>query len=167
MIDVGRSRELTAVILTFKTAPARVRSEMKKEARKELNRLWKPELERRATTRQQKRVLVTGARAKVGSDTFSMLAATSRRRLSGGLLPNTQWPGAEFGMSPRLTTVRARSRKGVSFTYRRRTGNQFPNRRKKGYVVYPAARDTGQRVVAGYVVGAVRGLLNSTEMETV
>ena len=150
------------MILLLKTAAAPVRRELRTGARRELNALWKPTVERFAVTRQQQQVIARGARSKVGSDSFQMLAATSRRQLSGGLDPSTQWQGPEIGASPRVITVqyRGKSRKQVK-------GNNFPRRAARGQVAYRAARETGPRIVAAWVNGIVRGLAQGNkDMET-
>lgn len=153
MFDVRKSPELQAVILLLKTAAAPVRREMRAGARRELNSLWKPTLERFARTPLQAKVLVRGSRSKVASDTFTMLAATSRRPLSGGLLPAAEWHGAEFGAHPKVTevTIRGHRRKQT-------VGKNFGPRMSKGRVAFPSARQTGPQVVAAWVNGLVRGL---------
>lgn len=147
MFDVQDSRELQAIVLAFKLADRRVRNVMKATARKTLNAVWRPALASRATSKLQARVLVAGARAKVGSDSFSMLAATRKRPLSGGLIPADEWHGAEFGAR----------RKGLE---------RFGARVDDGKVIYPATRDEAPRVVAAWIEGAVAGLATGTEMET-
>lgn len=162
MLDVRNSPELQAVVLLLKSAAAPVRKEMRAGARRALNELWKPELQSRATTRLQSRVLVGGARSKVQSDTFTMLAATSKRSLSGGLTPAEQWHGAEFGATPRTVEVRVRGR-----NRRQRINAGFGARNKRGKVVYPAAREIGPKIVAAWVRGVVRGLAQGNkDLET-
>lgn len=153
MLDVRRSPELQGVILILKTADRSVRKEMRAAARRELNELWKPALERFATTPLQTKVLVRGARAKVQSDTFTLVAATSRRALSGGLVPVNRWQGAEFGATPKQVSVTIRGKQ------RKQTiGRNFGPRQPRGKVVYPAIRKVGPRVVAAWVNGVVKGL---------
>lgn len=162
MIDVRKSRELQAVILLLKSAAAPARREMRAGARRELNKLWKPALQARARTRLQQQALVKGARGKVQSDTFTMLAATSRRPLSGGLVPDARWPGVEFGMTPRKAEVTIRGKQ------RRQTvGKAFGAREKRGKVVYPVARAIAPKIVAAWVNGIVKGLAQGNkDMET-
>lgn len=168
MIDVRESRELSAIIFAFKTAAPSVRREMRKGARKEINQLWAPGLRSRAKNRQERQVLVRGARSKVESDTFSLQAATSQRMLSGGLDPYSQWPGVEFGANTQVKEVYVwRSSAGRSFKRKQVMGAQFKPRRKSGYVIYPTAREVGPQVVAAWVRGAVKGIVHRTEMETV
>ncbi|QBE48749.1 hypothetical protein EVS81_07820 [Leucobacter triazinivorans] len=153
MLDVRKSPELQAVILLLKTAAAPVRKEMRAGARRELNATWKPTLQQFAKTAQQQKVIVRGARAKVGSDNFQMLAATSRRSLSGGLNPATQWHGAEFGANPKRVEVSIRGNRRTQIA-----GRNFGPRQQRGKVAFPAARKVGPRIVAAWVNGIVKGL---------
>ena len=152
MLDVRRSPELQGVILLLKRAHTSVRREMRAEARRELNSLWKPTLSKFARTRVQTRVLVNGARSKVSGDSFSMLAATSRRFLPGGLDPENQWHGAEFGANPKRITVTIKGHQRQQWA-----GRNFGPRLGAGRVVYPSARKVGPRIVAAWVYGLVRG----------
>lgn len=89
-----------------------------------------------------------------------MLAGTSRRALSGGLVPESGWPGAEFGMTPKFVNVHYKAGKdsddraavlvGTGHTVRKVTGRQFRRRKATGYVVYPSVRATGPKVVAAW-----------------
>ncbi len=168
MIDVRVSSELQATVFAFKTAAPNVRREMRKAARQGINKIWAPGLRSRADNRMERQVLVRGARAKVESDTFSLQAATSQRALSGGLDPYSQWPGVEFGATTKVREVYVYSRRaGRSFPRDQVAGAQFKPRKKSGYVIYPTVRDVGPKVVAAWVRGAVRGIVKSTEMETV
>lgn len=162
MIDVRRSPELQAVILLLKGSDRSVRNEMRRAARVELNALWKPTLQSFSRNAQQEKVLVRGARSRVGSDDFQMLAATSRRALSGGLVPTSRWAPVEFGGEPKEITVVRLGRER-----RQRAGRNLGPRVAKGKVVFPAIRKTGPRVVAAWVNGIVKGLAQGNKnMET-
>ena len=162
MLDVRKSPELQAVILLLKTAATPARREMRAGARNELNALWKPTLSKFARTRLQEQVIVRNARSKVGSDQFEMLAATSRRKLRGGLDGSTRWQGAEFGASAKRVEVTIRGNRRTQTI-----GRNFGARQTRGKVAYPAARKTGPRIVAAWVNGIVRGLAQGNrDMET-
>lgn len=161
MIDVRTSAELQATIFALKSAERRVKPMMKAAARKRLNAIWRPALQARAANELQRRTIVKGARAKVGSDDFTMLAATSRRALSGGMTPDTQWHGAELGATPRRATVTINGHRRDQVINR-----NFGFRTARGKVAFPAARETGPRIVAGWVEGVVAGLVAGTELET-
>ncbi|MFV0315494.1 MAG: hypothetical protein ACK5O2_00835 [Microthrixaceae bacterium] len=143
-INVADSPELLAVILTLKRSGAAVRKEMRAAARAEANPQWKPAVEAAATTRLQRAVIAKGARVKVGMQDFELLAATSRRPLSGGLVPAAQWAGAEYG------------------------AKRYPQfgPRHKG-IARTAAQKVGPRIVAAWINGAVKGLTQANKhMET-
>lgn len=164
MFDVTQSRELQATVLAFKTAPRRVRTFMRTAARKRLNALWVPGLRGRigavslaagtSATRFLRQMIVRGARAKVESDSFTMTAANGRA-LKGGLSPAFEWPAAEFGFNAR------RNADG------RALGGNLPPRNEDGWVAWPTAREAGPKIVAGWVEGAVAGIVQGAELETV
>jgi hypothetical protein len=160
--DVTRSRELQAAVALLKQAPTRVRAAMKRRARVRLNALWKPRLEARASSKLQQRVIVGGARSKVGNDEFSMLAATSRRALSGGLVPADDWHGAELGAHIRTVEVTIEGR-----TRNQKINKQLPRRNREGLVAFPVARKVGPEVVAEWVDGVVEGAFEGVDAETV
>lgn len=152
MLKVADHPELQAAALLFNTADGPVQQEMKVAARAELDAVWTPALAAQASTRLQNAVIVDGARSLVHEYGFTMTAANGPP-LRNGLDPGTQWQGSEFGMTPKQVSVRIRGRE------RKQTvGRQFGPRRRKGKVAYPAARETGPRIVAAWVHGLVRGL---------
>jgi hypothetical protein len=135
-------------------------------ARRALNQLWKPALLQAAGTKGERRVLAQGARSKVGGDGFSMLAATSKRKLSGGLVPSEQWHGFEFGAVPKQVSVWREpgiNSPGVGRRTDVTTGKQFKARRKNGYVVFPTVRKVMPRIAAEYVQAIVASLKHRIE----
>lgn len=151
MLDVRRSPELQAAILAMKSADRDLRRDIYAEARARLGGEWVPALRQRATTRMQEAILIKGARTRVGTDGFRMVAASSRRKLRGGLIPSEQWAGAEFGARARRVTVQTHSRKGKAYTVTKTINRQFPSRVKDGRVVFDAASALGTRLVALWV----------------
>lgn len=151
MLDVRKSRELQAAIYAVRQANREVRLDIYKRARAELGGEWVPALRQRATTPMQQAVLAKGARARVGTDGFRMMAATSRRRLSGGLIPADQWAGSEFGARNRRATFQTRSRKGKTYTVTKTINRQFLDRSKDGRVAFDAASALGTRLVRLWV----------------
>lgn len=150
-IDVRGSRELQAAIYAVRQANREVRLDIYKRSRQELGGEWVPALRQRATSRFQEAVLVKGARTRVGLNGFSMTAATSRRALSGGLVPADQWQGAELGARARRATITTRSRKGKSYQVTKMINRQFPSRSKDGRVAFDAASVLGVRLVRLWV----------------
>jgi hypothetical protein len=151
MLDIRKSRELQAAILATRAANRDVRLDIYKRARQELGGEWVPALRARASTRMQEAVLVKGARTRVGLDGFRMMAATSRRRLKGGLLPADEWAGNEFGARTRQATFTTHSRNGKAYTVTKMVNRQFQARVKDGRVAFDAASALGTRLVRLWV----------------
>ena len=160
MLDVRQSPELQAALLAFKLASRELKTTLRTGSRQAINAEWVPALTSRAGTFQTK-VLVKGARAKVGNEGFSLTAATSSKALSGGLIPSQQWAGAEFGATPKKQTITTRSRKGKAYTMTRTINRQFAARTKQGRVVFDAASTVGTTAVRLWVRAIVDGYTNA------
>lgn len=108
--------------------------------------VWTSLVDRYAAGSLDRRVLTAGARIAAGNPPVAT-AATSRRRLSGGLMPAEAWPAFEFGADRnKRTTYR---RKGATVT--RRTRRQLPSRNPRGRVVFKAFREIAPRNVSLWV----------------
>lgn len=160
-VDPAGNRQVAATIALLKVAPRRVRTYMTKAARLAINTLWRPAVDRYASTTMARKVIRTGARGVVQSDTFHLTAATSKRPLSGGLVPTDSWHGSEFGAVPQEVQV---TRDGHTRT--QVINRQFGPRVAKGRVAYRAARDVGPQVVAAWTSAVVAGAVQGTELET-
>jgi hypothetical protein len=163
VIDVRDSPELTAAILALKRADSEVRKTMTAAARSVLREAWQDELAQRATTRMDHLVIVNSARATVSSQSFTLKAATSRRKLSGGLVPVDSWAAVELGAKWKRKTYRVTSARGKGYSVTKLVNRQFRPRRSKGYVAFPAAGATGHRMVALYVSAIARRLHEISE----
>lgn len=157
MLDVQRSPELQAAILGMRQAERQVRLDINKEARKVIGPQWVEALRGRSTTRTDIRILVQGARVAAGARQVTLKAATSKRPLSGGLVPSVNWPAQEFGMRNRKATMTTTSRKGNSYQVTKLIGSQFPNRRKNGRIAYDASSQIGTTLVGLWVRTIVDG----------
>lgn len=155
-IDVRGSRELQAVIFAMKKAGKELRTSIYAETRRILGQEWTFALYERAQTPLEHRVLVQGARIRVGTQGFTVTAAKSRKPLRGGLKPVESWHAVEFGANPRQATIDATSKKGRSFQVTKTINTQLRRRNRQGYVVMPAARNIGHRLVALWVQLVVR-----------
>jgi hypothetical protein len=65
-VDVRQSRELQAVILAIKAANADLRKILLRESRRVLRAVWAEELNERASTSLEQRVLARGSSVRVG-----------------------------------------------------------------------------------------------------
>lgn len=151
MLSVYGSASLQAAVLGMRVARRDIKSEINKRTRSLMSPAWKQEVESRARTRQDKRVIASGVRVKAGNPPAG-LAAQSRRKLSGGLVPAEQWSGFEFGADRgKVTTYTRATRKSGRVKVTRHTARQLPARSPKGRVAYPAVRAIGPRLAALWV----------------
>jgi len=162
MIDARRSPELQAAILACKRVDADLRKAIYAATRQSVNALWLPALGRRAQSRGAQQVIVKGARAKVNTEGFSLMAATSRRNLSGGLTPTSQWQGFEFGATDKRKTFEQRSRLGRPYRVTKTVNRQFANRDKNGRIAYDAASEVGTKTVVAWVQAVVTTIVHAT-----
>ncbi|MGN7978107.1 hypothetical protein ACTJJ4_11065 [Microbacterium sp. 22195] len=151
MLDVRNSRELQATILALHGAQRQIRSGINKEARSRLRPLWQQALNARARDEMTRRIIVAGARATATDRGVTMHAATSRRPLSGGLVPAWEWAGTEFGARTRRVEVTQRSRAGRSYSRPLTINRQFRGRQQDGMVAFDAASEVGTKIVALWV----------------
>jgi hypothetical protein len=121
VVKVGDHRALQAAVLAYKAADRDLRKNINDATRTTFNEPWKSGINQRCSTRLEHRVLAPGARIKA-SNPPEFIAASSRRALRGGLVPDEQWPAVEFGHDQS-------TKKG-----NRHTARQFPARRRKGPV---------------------------------
>jgi hypothetical protein len=151
MLDVRKSRELQATILALRGAQREIRLGINKQARAQIRPLWQSELNARARDEMTRRIIVAGARANPTDRGFTLQAATSRRPLSGGLVPALEWAGAEFGARSRVVEVTQRSRAGRTYKRPLTINRQFAGRQSEGMVAFDAASTVGTRLVALWV----------------
>lgn len=149
--SVRSLKEFQAVTLALKAASKELRTDINKATRDTVGPIWKEEVNARAGAHvMAQKVLTKGARVAAGNPARA-IAGSSRKALSGGLVPEQAGRAFEFGTVGRekKTTYRT-SRGGKSFNVTRRTRRQLPPFRKGGYVVFPAWRDTAPRMVSLY-----------------
>ena len=130
-IDVRRSPELQAAWLGARLAKREIQRDINRDVKQQVNPVWRAELARRASTPLERAVLVPGGRVAVGARNVSAIAAGSSRGPSGGLVPRTQYAGAEWGSD---------------------THNQFRRRVwPAGYVAGPAAAALISKTIGTWV----------------
>ena len=132
VVKVGDDRALQAAVLAFKAADRGLRKDINDATRSTFNQPWKTGIAGRVRTPLERRVLAPGARIAAGNPP-TFIAASSKRALRGGLVPDTGWPGVEFGAD--------RNRKRGN----RHTTRQLPARRPKG-PVFNTVADMAHRV---------------------
>lgn len=148
----------------MKTARREVRNDIARAVRETMNPVWRGLVADRAKLRVEQRTLNTGVRVAAGNPP-ALIAAGSRRRLPGGLVPAEEWHALEFGAGnpQEFTSYRRRSRNGGTHTVRRRTKAQFLPRNPKGYVVYPAVKEIAPRLASLFVHIVVKKFADAVE----
>lgn len=164
MLSVRGSRELQAVVLAMKAMRREIRNDINRATREVMNPVWRGLIEKRAKLQIERRTLGTGVRVAAGNPP-ALLAAGSRRALSGGLVPAEQWQAIEFGVGnhQERTTYTRRSKNGGTHRVTRRTKAQFLPRNPKGYVVWPAVEEIAPRLASLWVQLVVRKVHEAVE----
>jgi len=157
-------RELQAAVLGMKAMDKELRSEVNKATREQANPIWRAELAGNASTTMDQLVLVKGGRVAAGNPP-RLIGAPSRRALSGGLVPDEEAKGFEFGVNDRNAekTYTRRSRNGGSHQVTRRTRRQMPERAPRGRVIWPAVAETMPRLVSLWTQTIVRKVYEKFE----
>lgn len=159
MLSVKGDDRLKATVLLVKAADTVTRRAINQDTVRVIGPVWVQEVNLRAGARPlDQAVLAKGARVK-GGNPPTAVAATSTRKLTGGLIPASGYGPVEFGADDRdkFVTYRRTSTKGRSHQVRRRTRHQLPRRVPRGRVVYPAFAEVAPRVVSLWVQTVVRG----------
>lgn len=164
MLRVGDHRELQAVVLAMKAMDRSLARDLRRDTVRVMNPVWKSLVAERVSTRMDTLVVAKGARIK-GGNPPTMIAASSRRALSGGLVPVAGWSGFEFGSNrSRKTTYSRRNRRsGGTHQVTRNTTRQLPARAPKGRVAHPAAKEIGPRLASLWVQTVVRRVHEAAE----
>lgn len=124
--------------------------------------MWKEAVAARVKTPLDRRVVGTGVRVAGGNPPAAM-AATSRRALSGGLVPADEWAGVEFGANRnKVTTYSMRTPAGTR-TVRRHTARQLPARNKSGRVAFAALKEVAPRMASLMAATVVRTVMDEVE----
>jgi hypothetical protein len=142
-ISTKESRELQAVVVAIKALDADTRKEIRTRTRAMARQEWTEALARRATSEQQRRLIVKTARVNVTDQGVQVTAATQKRGgLSGGATPYDEGKSFEFGNSKK---------------------KYLPPSRRQGYVFWPAAADMVPRLLALWAQTAVRTAMEALE----
>lgn len=163
MLSARGSRELRATALAMKVVARDVRSTINKGTRATMSPVWQGAVASRARTPQDRAVIGKGARIVAGNPP-SAVAASSSRRLSGGLIPTVRWPAVEFGANrSKQTTYTGTSPKGKRYRITRHTTRQLPSTNRQGRVAYRAVAELGPRLAALWVQTVVRMIHEAAE----
>lgn len=155
-----------AVALALKLVERNVRNDINREARATINPLWRSIVDLNAHSEMDRRVLAKGARVKPGNP-MVLTAASSKRALSGGLIPDNRGAAAafEFGDKDRNRTVgydRKNRTKPGTHKVRRHTARQLPAK-NRGRVVYESFGEIAPRIASLWVQVVVRNIYEAHE----
>lgn len=150
-INAAASREIQATILAIRAADKDLRREMHAGVRSEVGGLWLPALGARAASRQDRAVIMRGARVESRQDGMRLRAAGSGRFMRGGMVPNLEWYTVEFGARNHRGQVSRRTRKSGTVTYTAILSRGVPNRVRDGRIAFDAASEIVTRAVGVWV----------------
>lgn len=163
MLAVGDTPELQAAVLGFRVLPREIQKRIRQNTVGTMSGVWQDEVNTRASTGMDRRVLAVGARIAGGNPPVA-IAANSRRRIGRELTPVENWPAWEFGANrDKTTTYSRRSPKGKVHRVTRHTRRQLPARQANGRVVFPAVREVAPRLASMYVQIVVRTVHDASE----
>ena len=155
-VDVSGIREARLAATALRAVEPDLRKAVNKSTREVVNPVWREAIETRARRRLDDVVLRRGARVATGTRP-ALVAASSRKAMSGGLIPADDWPVIEFGGRRGVTTTYTRrSRNGGTHRVTRHTRRQLPERTPGGRVLYPALAEALPRVASLWSQTAVR-----------
>lgn len=161
--SAATSKQFAAVALTLRLLPRTIRNDINRETRATLNPVWKQIIGEKATTKMDRLVLAKGAKVIPGNPT-QLVAATSRKPLSDGLVPDDRNTAAafEFG-SPDKNSTETYSRKtrAGSTSVTRATQRQLPWRKSGGRVVFAAFTDMAPRLTSMWIQIIIRNIAES------
>lgn len=136
-------KALLGALVVFKKLDKDIQKEVNRAAKSKLEPLWAKLIRNKSITRQDESVIGAGKASFTASGKGSLTAAKRGKPLSGGLVPNTNWPWVEFG------SAKAHGRTG-----------QLPRfKMPKGRVAYESAARFGPaaaRVYLGVIYDAFR-----------
>ena len=151
-------KELRAAVLAMKRADKEIRSDISQRMRGTMGPAWKSEVSAKASGGMAARMLTPGVRIAAGNPP-RLIAASSRRRVGNGLVPDVNAAGYEFGASDSVRSVT--NRKGT--TYKRHVMRHLPARNRKGYAVFPAAAKVLPRIAAYWTQSVIRAFMDAAE----
>lgn len=164
--SAASQRTFRAVALALKLIDRKTRNDINRETRSTLNPVWRGIVNLNATSEMDRRILAKGARVAAGNPTV-LIAASSKKALSGGLVPDDRATAAafEFGSNERnrVKSYERKNRSGSgSHTVKRHTARQMPAP-SKGRVVYSSFAEIAPRLTSLWVQIVVRNIYKAHE----
>lgn len=159
MIQVSArdSRELRAAVLAIASVGRKLQAQLRAQTRRVVAPEWQKGLEKRASSRLDRKVLVKTSRVQV-RDTNVVLRSGAVGKLKDITRP------VEFGGDRnQVETYQTRSPKGTRYKVTRHNARQLGWRRKGGRVVWPTAEDLIPRMVSLWVQTTIRTIHEAVE----
>lgn len=163
-VRVDGVRDAVAASYALRRVDAETRREMTRNIRSVVGPIWQGAVRGRVRRPVDEAVLAKGTRVNAGARP-ALVAANSRRALSGGLMPRDDWQGFEFGRTSDATTTYRRRARGSSTwgDVTRHTRRQLPPRYAAGRVLYKAVAEVGPRVFSLWAQTAIRNVFDALE----
>lgn len=166
MISVEGSKEVQAALLAMKYADKELRTTIYARTREQILGDWTPSVQENINGykygRMHSALLMKSTTVSVGTQGITVNAATSGRKLSGGMSPKTHYYLAEYGANPKDVKVRGR-RGATSYTYTRKVNTGFLPHKKNGRFANKAAEKIVARSVAMWVQIIVKSFSEAVE----
>lgn len=164
MLRIGDHRELQAVVLAMRAMNKSLARDIRKDTKRVMDPEWKALVRANATTHMDTLVLAKGARIASGNPP-SVVAASSKRALSGGLVPVEHWQAYEFGSGRNRKTTYTRRNRATGGTHQvtRNTTRQLPRRARSGRVLYASFAELAPRLASLWVQTCVRRMHEAAE----
>lgn len=163
------SEELRAASLGLRIAQTEIRKQAYKRTREAILPDWQKSIAEKisgtSNSRMASIVLANTARVQVGYAGIKLTAATQSKKLSGGLVPNENWPVVEFGSTGRkgaMTEITGR-RGNKRYNYKRRILTWSQPYKRGGYFVFEAGNEMATRYIAIWVHTVARTLHDALE----
>lgn len=163
-INVSGVPEARAASLALRAADKDLRKRISTQVRTQGNAIWKPAVENRLISTVDRAVLGKGTRVNSGARP-TLVAGSSSKSLSGGLVPQKEWQSFEFGSNATTRTRYYRKNPGGSGRHvvTRNAQKQLPRQYAKGRALYKAAGEVGPRFFSLWAQTAVRTMAEALE----
>ncbi|MBU4213837.1 MAG: hypothetical protein KJ792_04180 [Actinobacteria bacterium] len=163
MLTVRGDDRLKAVSLALRQARRDVRNETNRQVRATMSPVWQNAVQSRARTDLDRKVIAQGARILAGNPPV-LVAAGSRRKLKGGLIPTDTWQPLEFGADrEEVSTYDRRTKHGGTTSVTRHTARQMPSRTRKGRIAWSAAKELAPRLASLFAQTVVRTFADAVD----
>lgn len=166
-VSIWDSKEIQAAIIGLKIVNKDLRREIIKRSREQILGEWDSTIADNISTVggdiYATRLIMKNTRVKVGTQGFTLEAATrTKKQTSGGLIPATHYYLAEFGADPKRVPVQGR-RGSTRYEYMRTVNTGFQKRVKNGRYAFKAAGKMMNRFIAMYTQTSIQMIYEAFE----